>query len=385
MQQVMAEVRQLGALDPTAQDKLMTDLMQTDASLWPLVLQQFRAAVAYRRQAGEREPGQGTAPPSMQAADAGSAGEPPRSPPAAESPAKPRAEVGPSPQEAAGAVGTPPQSRSAERPAEKPSADKSRPGPAAAGRGGEVVAASHETPVPQDWRAQLDLTIRTLEAETKEQPKSEAEIAQLARLRMLYALAGRRDDAVRPIPATPSAVQDFWSKELFGLSTLLDTERNADGPRRAAETKGILEEALARLGETAPLVVRNLAFCTSVQSYGSNTPFKKYEFSPGQELLLYAEVENFGVESTPKGHHTVAAEQLPDFRQPRPARGGARVQQHRRALPECPRRDFFIGYHLRLPKRVYSGKHTLQLTVEDLKSRKVGQSTIEFTVKGGEE
>ena len=45
------------------------------------------------------------------------------------------------------------------------------------------------------------------------------------------------------------------------------------------------------------------------------------------------------------------------------------------------RRDFFIGYHLRLPKRIYSGKHTLQLTVEDLKSHKVGQSQIDFVVK----
>ena len=39
---------------------------------------------------------------------------------------------------------------------------------------------------------------------------------------------------------------------------------------------------------------------------------------------------------------------------------------------QSPRRDFFIGYHLRLPKRIYNGKHTLQLTIEDLKSHKVG-------------
>ena len=33
---------------------------------------------------------------------------------------------------------------------------------------------------------------------------------------------------------------------------------------------------------------------------------------------------------------------------------------------------------LRLPKRIYNGKHTLQLTVEDLKSHKVGQSSIDL-------
>ena len=40
-----------------------------------------------------------------------------------------------------------------------------------------------------------------------------------------------------------------------------------------------------------------------------------------------------------------------------------------------------MGYEFRLPDRIYPGKHTLQLTVEDLKSKKVGQSTVDFTVK----
>ena len=51
-------------------------------------------------------------------------------------------------------------------------------------------------------------------------------------------------------------------------------------------------------------MVRNLAFCTEVQSYGCVKPFKAYEFAPGQEVLLYAEVENFTSEATPKGYHT---------------------------------------------------------------------------------
>ena len=45
------------------------------------------------------------------------------------------------------------------------------------------------------------------------------------------------------------------------------------------------------------------------------------------------------------------------------------------------RRDYFIGYPLRLPKRIYPGRHTVQLTVEDTLGHKVGQSTIELAVK----
>ena len=58
LQDVMAELRQLGTIDPVAQDKLLEDLRQSDPSLWPLVLEQFRATQAYRRQAMERNEGE---------------------------------------------------------------------------------------------------------------------------------------------------------------------------------------------------------------------------------------------------------------------------------------------------------------------------------------
>ena len=32
-------------------------------------------------------------------------------------------------------------------------------------------------------------------------------------------------------------------------------------------------------------------------------------------------------------------------------------------------------------KRAYDGEHTLQLTIEDLKAKKIGQSSIKFTIK----
>jgi hypothetical protein len=54
LQAVMADLAQLGPLDPADQDRLLEDLRQSDPSLWPLVLQQFRATLAYRRRAAER-------------------------------------------------------------------------------------------------------------------------------------------------------------------------------------------------------------------------------------------------------------------------------------------------------------------------------------------
>ncbi len=156
-------------------------------------------------------------------------------------------------------------------------------------------------------------------------------------------------EATRPIPAAPPATQEFFSKELAGLSTWLDAEKTPDAARRAAEAQPTLTEALGKLDESAPLPVRNLAFCTEVQSYGCAKRFEKYEFQPNQEVLLYAEVENFASEPTSKGYHTSlkSSYRILDAR-------GQCVAEHAFAATEeyCQnhRRDFFIGYHFCLPK-----------------------------------
>ena len=51
---IMAEVQQLGTLDPAAQNALLEDLKRTDPALWPQLVQTFRASIAYRRQMEER-------------------------------------------------------------------------------------------------------------------------------------------------------------------------------------------------------------------------------------------------------------------------------------------------------------------------------------------
>jgi hypothetical protein len=37
-----------------------------------------------------------------------------------------------------------------------------------------------------------------------------------------------------------------------------------------------------------------------------------------------------------------------------------------------------------MPKRIYDGTYTLQLTIEDVQGKKVGQSSIQFTIVGAD-
>src|SRR5690606_17349954 len=47
-------VHQAGPLDPMAQARLIQELQRSNEEMWPLVVQQFRASLAYQRQLAER-------------------------------------------------------------------------------------------------------------------------------------------------------------------------------------------------------------------------------------------------------------------------------------------------------------------------------------------
>jgi hypothetical protein len=230
-----------------------------------------------------------------------------------------------------------------------------------------------------DWDAHLTAATSQLESATAHRPTTNGEVAQHIALRMLYLMAGRRDEAVQPIPGIPAVQQDFWSHEFAGLATYLDTDQIPEANRRAADASKALHDAAAQLDELAALQVRNSTFCSEVTSYGVYEPFATCEFQAGQELLLYAELENFKSEQTERGYHTAlkAAYQLLDEQ-------GQRVDAKDFALTEeyCrnSRRDFFVRYFVWLPKGIEPGAYKLQLSVEDTLSQKLGEATIEFKV-----
>jgi hypothetical protein len=354
---MMAEVQQLGVLDPAAQNALLDDLKKTDPSLWPQLMQTFRASVAYRRQAEERarlaqqnqnQPG-GIRQAGYTDGQARNA--------AAATPPTPPAEL----------ADNYPDTR-------LPQVSL-------------ISAKRSEQAAADDWHAQLSIAIQALEAKTATgpdgKPGAPLTAADQAILRMLYLAAGRRDDAVKTLSNATPADQEFWSEELFGLATALDEQQVPDASRRAAEAVQHLRDAAGKLGQTAALVVRNLSFCTEVTSYGVFKPFEKYEFKPGEQVILYAEIDNFTSQSTDKGFHTAmhSSYQIFDSR-------GAKVSEQDYAVTEevCrnPRRDFFIRYFVYMPKRIYDGNYTLQLTIEDTQGKKIGQSSIQFAIVGAD-
>ncbi len=411
MQQIMAELQRLGTLDPAARDQLTADLQQTDPALWPGMLHQARAMAAYRQRAAyppgthpgpDAAPGvepDGRWPHAMPAAGEHASGNPmrpddPASPPIHRLPVPSQAALAPSgaPQQHYPATGFPHLETTPPSAGDAPAARETE--TVSEGQSDAPRAAAADTPPPKtpdperkaeaqltsytaqsalDWSGHLDSAIGLLEDAKANSPEEEV------RLRMLYLAAGRYDDAVRAISDLPAGEQEFWTAKFHGLGTLLDGARNPDAPSRKAEAKQVLAGAASKLGELAPLVVRNLAFCTRVHSYGCFETFPSYKFTPEQRVLLYAEVDNFASESTARGYHTSlkSSYQIFDAR-------GQRVADEELASTEelCQNRrhDFFIVYDFHLPQRIYPGKHTLRLTIEDLKGRKIGESSIDLDI-----
>lgn len=401
MHRVIAEIQELGAMDPGAREELLENLKQTDPRLWPLVVQQVRANLAWRQRVEQREMVAGSSsvspqsrspwpsPPRDQAAVRSANGESggtqspsesfPRQrglPAGGSSPPASNHAALPPPKKPAGARPSTGDPTRSDKLARTPPPDRQAEDEPAA----EVIALSHQSKADDDWQTHLEEAIRLLESDVARSPQSDGESARQARLRMLYLLGNRRDEALRPVPSLAPAMQDFWSKQLYGLATLMDPQQISESSHRKAEAKQHLDAAVSKLGESCPLVVSNLAFVTEIELFGRYKPFEKYQFEPGQEVLLYAELENFESKETPRGFHTATRSSYQIFDS-----SGRRVAEHEFSPSEeyCPtaRRDYFIGHQFTLPRRIFPGKHVLQLTVADLNSEKIGQSLIEFAVK----
>ena len=237
-----------------------------------------------------------------------------------------------------------------------------------------------EAQPPRDWQAHLDLAIDDLQTRLADGPQSTAEVHQVVSLRLLQLLAGQTETALQPIPNISPQEQDYWSSQIFSLATFLDHHRQPDDDRRAAASVVHLDEAVGHLRELGTLSVRNLAFCKNVFGYGAYEPINNPTFTPGQQLTLYLEVENYHSESTAKGYKTMLGASYEVVNDSGERVAGGEFPNIEDSC-QSRRRDFHIQYGLVLPKTAKSGKHHLKLVIDDRQSDKRGNASIAFDVR----
>lgn len=219
-------------------------------------------------------------------------------------------------------------------------------------------------------------------AEVPEEADDAALLRHHLRHRTLLMLSGRIDEAVEPIEGIGSSEQEYLRNQLLALWTALDPQGHPVPQRRWAAALPHMREATSHMAAaTGTLEVRSLAFCTEVESFGRITPFESTRFRSGQQVILYSEVDGFAAERLSTGYETQFQGSYEIF-----DASGKRL--HQKVLPAdqqvCNnyRRDYFIAYRLHLPSQLAVGKYRLELTMEDLKGEKYGQSSIDFEITG---
>jgi hypothetical protein len=254
------------------------------------------------------------------------------------------------------------------------------------------------------WQQSLQQTIRGVEQRLANEPLTEMErMRAQAHLGLLNVIAEDPERAVTAFEDLDDEELEFWRQTTMALDALLASN---DLPRRSHRVELATDhlrsgvKALATLG---PLRVRNLAFCTKVSGFGDFREFESYTFPPGQQVLLYVEIEDFAVEqvesvtttrsrsafSTRQATHEVAGEvtyktelharyEILDENQRRVA---TKVLPVDRETCRNHRQDYYIPYLIYLPTDIQPGHYKLELVVEDKKGiGKVGFAAIDFQI-----
>ena len=253
--------------------------------------------------------------------------------------------------------------------------------PAALSREPATLALAKEL----SWHDHVREAIRQLEKDEKETQSDMAAASPVEQLnrqavsRMLHLSLGELEPALKPIENLQTSEQEFFRHEFQALHDAIDPNGNPVLARRWTLVMDSQRKAVNHLGSVSNLEIKNAAFCSNVDGFGSVTKFPNTSFRPKQEVLLYCELENFVSLPVKDGFQTVlqGSYEIVDA-------SGHRVFEALLSedadICRHQRRDYFIAYRIYMPETVEPGRYQLRLTIEDMKGRKFGQSSLDFQI-----
>lgn len=208
-------------------------------------------------------------------------------------------------------------------------------------------------------------------------------IESQVQLRLLYVMAGDQARAIQAIPGLEPADQQFWQQVLWGVSTYFDEAAMPNRADRMTQTVEQLRTAVTRLQGEANLQLRNVAFCRKITSFGNFERFDRDEYSPGQRVLLYAEVLNFkSVPQPSDGLYKTQLKSTVEILRAGQSQPLTKIEFDPTVdLCRSYRQDYFHSYELKIPDELNAGAYVLKLTVEDAQSGKLATYTLNFSVK----
>lgn len=228
----------------------------------------------------------------------------------------------------------------------------------------------------------IDDFIRALVKKHESNVPDETEAERFRRLMLLaYLRLMSGDDLakVEGFETLNTSQQAFIREHLMVCRKLLDPAGSLATENRLASTIADVHAMARNAADLSPdLVINGTSLCREVIGYGQVTRHEGSEFSPGQKVILYCEIENFI-------HHAVEGSYQTEVRgsyEIVDAMGKiVFVQELPADRQQCdrPMRDYFVAYDMQLPQ-VEPGDYRLQLKMECVLGRKFGNASIPLTI-----
>ncbi len=230
-------------------------------------------------------------------------------------------------------------------------------------------------------RATEDEVVRLVPGTTAEE--LQYYIERQVYLRLLYLMSGQTESALRPIPHVPAADQEFWTQVLWGVHNYFDLRGVPDHAERAAQTISQFNTAMLRLKERAPLELKKVTFCDQIDGFGEYNTYARNEFTPGERVLVYAEIANFHSELSAEGIYRTRLKSSLQIVSTEAPQEPVDVKIYPVTEDFCRnhRRDYFHSYVVEIPVRCVRGSHVLKLIIEDELSGKVATYPVAFVVR----
>lgn len=193
----------------------------------------------------------------------------------------------------------------------------------------------------------------------------------------LQVFAGKSNDQLTGFDELDPQHQLAFEHQLNALKLLMASNPS---PEQLALVQEEFQLAAKHLAQSSgKLKLSNLEFCQQIESYGRFIPFEGNRFAPGQQVLLYCEVDHF----VPAEQDGMFETRIQGQFQIIDADNNVLVDQ---ALPldtQLSRnrlRDYYVGYHMTLPRQLPTGSYRLQVTLEDTVSKNKGTRVIPFEI-----
>ena len=253
-----------------------------------------------------------------------------------------------------------------------------------------------ESTSPDDWPAVIDAFTSSLAAASpplKKQPVKTADVKtfSIAEAEPVVQPGGTVSvggNASAGATILPAGIVSTASSGETGQSGQQPAAVQAGGlifpvaPASSAVVVASASETLTLLPPGGPgqsLAVGNACFASRVRAWGVVDRFASDRFQPGQDVIVYFELDNLTARESTDGHTTVIDTSL------RLVDDGGRLVHEWSFDPieeTCRgrRRDYFARYLVRVPEGTPSGRFRLELAVTDVLAGRTAQTTLAMAV-----